>query len=121
MALVVTPGGSADNAYVALARAEAIWDEIGFDYSSYDQAAKESALSTGAYWMDGEYMSRYPGKATNGRDQSMGFPRTGAKDIDLYLIDSSTIPREIEYGNAIVHFIFNSLLRHCFRDFATLS
>src|SRR5262245_8388709 len=60
------------------------------------EGAVDPALERATLWLDGTYGSRYPGQPTDGRDQELGWPRTGAVDCKGYAIQPDVIPAEIE-------------------------
>lgn len=74
-----------------LARGNTAWAEA---LSSPDDA-RESALVRATAWIDGVYGSRFSGKRTNGRSQSLQWPRTCATDAECEIISSDEIPVEI--------------------------
>jgi hypothetical protein len=54
------------------------------------------ALERSSLWLDNTYGPRYPGVPTDGRDQDLGWPRTGAVDCKGHVIASDEIPVEIQ-------------------------
>jgi len=55
----------------------------------------ETALVRATQVLDATYRKRYPGARTNGRDQSLEWPRTGATDDASNTIADDEIPVEI--------------------------
>jgi hypothetical protein len=56
----------------------------------------DPALERATLWLDNTYGARYPGRPTEGRDQALGWPRTGAVDCKGYTIPPDEVPSEIE-------------------------
>lgn len=74
-------------------RGNAAWAAVGVT-----DALQTAALVRASSWLDGTYADRYPGSKTDGRAQELGWPRTGATDVDGEEIAPDEIPREIEYA-----------------------
>ena len=55
----------------------------------------EAALIRGTAALESMYGLRWPGERTHGRDQGLGWPRTGATDIDDNVILDDEIPVEV--------------------------
>jgi len=55
----------------------------------------EAALVRASTALDGTYRHLYPGTRTNGRDQGLDWPRTGAVDMNGVTIPDDEIPQEI--------------------------
>ena len=69
---------------------------------------KEAALIRASTWIDGIYGGRFPGTRTNGRDQALAWPRTGAVDREGYELPVDEVPREVEqaaYEAALREFV----------------
>lgn len=58
-------------------------------------ANKLSALYRASEYIDGTYRGRFSGYRTEGRDQTLEWPRTNATDIEGNFIATTTIPTEI--------------------------
>ncbi len=100
MALTVTAGSASADSYVSVADAKAYWDDIGFDYSAYDDTEIEQALRRSTAWVDGRYRRRFPGARTNGRGQALEWPRTSVYDFDGNEVPADEIPVEIQNATA---------------------
>lgn len=55
----------------------------------------EAALRRATTSIDGRYRGRWPGRPTDGREQTLAWPRIGARDSDGQPIDTDEIPREV--------------------------
>src|SRR5262249_23781282 len=55
----------------------------------------EAALIRGTTSLEAMYGTRWPGTRTHGRDQGLGWPRTGATDVDDNVIADDEIPIEV--------------------------
>jgi len=87
--------------YNAIAANGAAWSADGVT-----DEQRTAALIRASRSLDGQYGSRYPGQPTQGRSQSLGWPRDGAIDhCAQEAIPSDTVPVEIEqatYALALV-------------------
>lgn len=97
MALEVEDGSGKANAesYVSVADCSTYCDARGLTFSSADTDDKEAALRRATKSLDALYGRRFPGARTNGRDQALMWPRTGAADAEGEAIASDEIPQEI--------------------------
>jgi hypothetical protein len=57
---------------------------------------RTAALVRATQYIDGAYRSSFPGCRTDGREQTLEWPRAGAYDREGLSIDSDVIPVEIE-------------------------
>lgn len=57
---------------------------------------RESAFIRGTAYINGHYLSRFPGMKVAGRSQSMPWPRKDARDVSGEAIASDEIPIEIK-------------------------
>ena len=73
------------------ARGNSTWTEAS---TSPDQG-KTAALIRATQSLDAIYRSRFPGTKTNGRDQTLEWPRTDATDAEDEVIDDEEIPTEV--------------------------
>jgi len=55
----------------------------------------EAALIRGTQSLEAMYGTRWPGQRLNGRDQGLGWPRTGAIDANGETIDENEVPIEV--------------------------
>lgn len=59
---------------------------------------REAALVRASAYIDGAYRSMFPGVKTDGRDQTLEWPRSGAYDVEGNSIDSDEIPVEVSFA-----------------------
>ena len=114
MSLVLEDGSAPEgaNSYAEVADADAyhsargnsLWTETS---TSPDQG-KTAALIRATQSLDAIYRSRFPGYKTNGRDQSLEWPRTEATDNEGEEIAEDEIPTEII--NAVCEFALRELI-----------
>ncbi|MEL6101311.1 MAG: DnaT-like ssDNA-binding protein [Pseudomonadota bacterium] len=100
MALDVTPGGAASDAYVSLTDADAYHSAHGSAGWTGTDTEKEQAIRRATLWVDGHYQMRFAGAPTNGRSQALQWPRSGVTDIDGLTVSETEIPREIVAATA---------------------
>jgi hypothetical protein len=99
MALIVTPGAPDADAMISLAYFQAYCAGRGYDLSAYDATIKqEPAIRRGSTAMN----TSFPWKGTklNGRAQAQSWPRIGVVDSSGEIVDSATIPTEVEQAAA---------------------
>lgn len=93
-------GVAGANSYVSIADADAFHEARGnsdwTDVSSSPDQGKAAALIRGTAYIDAKYRARFPGSRTNGRDQTLEWPRTDACDAEGEEISSDEIPQEIK-------------------------
>lgn len=83
------------NSYVTVDYAMAYCDARGLSFGTSPTTTGEQALIRATAALDAKYGSRYPGTKTNGREQSLLWPRTGATDAEGEEIADDEIPQEI--------------------------
>lgn len=64
--------------------------------AGYDDDDIEAAKLVASEWLDGNYRSSFPGIKVGYRAQVREWPRVGGLDRDGYVIDSGTVPTEVE-------------------------
>jgi hypothetical protein len=84
----------ADSYHTAAELIQYIVDVKG-DTSDFDPDEVDQAIRRGTQYIDLKYSSRWPGYRTEGRDQSLMWPRTYAYDRETVLIPSDEIPSEV--------------------------
>lgn len=87
------------DSYISLADAVDYLSAVGKSLAG-DADAQEAALRRATMWVDGTYRARFPGTRTDGRDQLLEWPRTGASDVYGTAIPNDEIPREIVNATA---------------------
>lgn len=104
MALIVEDGtGKADaESYISVADADTYHTAYGNPsaWSGASTPTKETALRTGAQYLDAVYVLRWVGFRANDA-QALDWPRAGAEDSDGYAIDSDVVPESVRRANAI--------------------
>ena len=97
MSIVVEDGSgvAGANSYVAVDDCKAYCDARGLTFSASPTAEGEQALIRATQAIDAMYGARYPGYRTNGRDQSLQWPRAEATDAEGEEIADDEIPQEI--------------------------
>lgn len=97
MALNVETGsGSASSeSYAAVADIASYAVKFGKDFADSPAGPAEAAARRATARLDAKYRSRFPGCRTNGRDQGLEWPRSGAFDAECNSIASDEIPQEI--------------------------
>lgn len=99
MALNVTPGDPAAEAYISAADADAYFLARGnATWAALAEDAKESALRLGTDYMDALYGTRWLGWRTT-TTQALDWPRSGAIAYGVDVPDDS-IPVSIQRANA---------------------
>ncbi len=84
------PAGA--NSYATEAMLSSYADDRSITLATSDA---EAALVRATAAIEALYGSRYPGTRTNGRDQSLGWPRKNATDFEGETIAEDEIPQEI--------------------------
>jgi len=83
------------NSYVSIADMKQYWDNMGYDYSALTtDEMVQVLLIKHTRIIEGTYGAKYPG-SRNSSEQALGWPRTGAKYLDGYTIESSVVPLEV--------------------------
>lgn len=97
MTIIVEDGTApADaNAYVSVDDCAAYCDARGLTFGTSPTTAGEEAIIRATAAIDARYRGRFPGYRTNGRGQSLEWPRTGALDAEYQPIGGDEIPVEI--------------------------
>lgn len=94
MTLTATAGSSSADAFVTLAAFKTYCDAKGYDYSAYDDDTQiEPAIRRGTTHLSVKFT--WKGYRTNGRSQSLAWPRTAVYDAEGEEVDSTTIPQEV--------------------------
>src|SRR5690606_33032799 len=92
-------GKSDAESYASLATiaAYAAAHGLTFAIEGDDEALAEAAARRATVWLDATYRSRFTGRRTNGRNQALEWPRTGAYDnqVPPDYLESDEIPQEI--------------------------
>lgn len=81
--------------YGTVAGADSYHSARGNSAWTGDDTTKAAALLRATTWLDAKYGPRFPGCKTNGRSQSLQWPRLNAFDIELSPINADEIPAEI--------------------------
>lgn len=93
---VETGSGSASSeSYAAVADIAAYAVKLGKDFADSPAGPAEASARRATARLDAKYRSRFPGCRTNGRNQSLEWPRSGAFDAECNAIASDEIPQEI--------------------------
>lgn len=104
MALVVETGSGLSSpradSYNSLDEIETYAADHGLTFVTSPAEQAEAAARRAAVWLDGAYRDRLPGTRTNGREQGLAWPRTGATDIDGNEIADDEIPAEWKAAHA---------------------
>ncbi len=95
MTLITDVGAANADSYVSLADAESYHTSRSAGQWTGDDAAKEAALRRATAWIDGRFRSRFPGSRSNGRGQSLEWPRKNAYDVAGDLVGDTEVPQEI--------------------------
>lgn len=97
MALVVEDGTGKEDAdsYVELADAVAYAAARGLTFPASPAGPAEAALIRATAAIDATYRARFPGQRTNGRAQSLEWPRKYAGDAAGEPIADDEIPQEV--------------------------
>lgn len=89
--------------YITVAELDAYAAEYGLTFAGTPtDGDKETAIARGRIVLDG---MAWPGRRTDGRQQSNQWPRLYAYDRDGFVIDSQTVPDEIKLANALLAII----------------
>jgi hypothetical protein len=104
MTLVVEDGTGTNSpkadSYNSLDEIQAYADDHGLTFATSPTEPAEAAARRAAVWLDATYRDRLPGTRTNGRQQGLAWPRTGATDIDGNEIADDEIPAEWKAAHA---------------------
>lgn len=93
---VETGSGSPDsNSYVSLSDASDYASDHGLTFPASPAGPAEAALIRATAAIDATYRARFPGQRTNGRSQSLEWPRKYAGDAAGEPIADDEIPQEI--------------------------
>jgi hypothetical protein len=97
MSLVVEDGTGKENAdsYVELADAVTYANARGLTFPASPAGPAEAALIRATAAIDATYRARFPGEKTNGRSQSLCWPRKYAGDAEGNPIAEDEIPQEV--------------------------
>lgn len=95
MTLTTDAGAANADSYVSLADADTYHTSHNAGQWTGEDTAKEAALRRATMWIDGRYRSRFPGSRSNGRSQSLEWPRKNAYDTAGDLIGGTEIPNEV--------------------------
>ena len=87
------PAGA--NAYVSVDDCQAYCDARGLTFGASPTEVGEEAIIRATTAIDARYRGRFPGYKTNGRNQSLEWPRTAAYDAEWNAIGGTEIPIEI--------------------------
>ena len=105
MALVIEDGTglSTAEAYISVADADTYHANFtgssSWTSSTPTTAIKERVLRRGAQVLDDTYILRWKGDRTN-KIQALDWPRDSVEDTDGFIVDSATVPVEIQRANA---------------------
>ena len=86
------------NAYISVAEFEAYWDDRGFVHSSYNSAAKQTAIIKATDYIENRYRTRFKGSREFNETQNLSFPRVRLYDEDGNLV--SGLPKRLKYATA---------------------
>lgn len=105
MAFLVEDGTglSAANSYLAVDDFKVYHTDRGNDFSSFSDESIETALARATDYIDRKYL--YVGFRTHQRRQALEWPRISAYDPEGHLVDSASVPREIEDACAELGFV----------------
>ena len=97
MTLIVEDGSNVTgaNSYVSVDDCLAYCAARGLSFGTSPTTTGEQALIRATKALDTIYGARFPGYRTNGRDQSLLWPRSEAYDAEDQTIDTDEIPQEI--------------------------
>lgn len=114
MLIVETGAGAYDSeTYASTDTAAAYADANGLTFviTGDDLTLAEQALRRGTKWLDAYFRDRFPGWKTNGRNQALEWPRTGA-------YDNATLPQTIGQNEIPIE-IINACIEAAIREKAT--
>jgi tRNA(Ile)-lysidine synthase TilS/MesJ len=84
------------NAYVTMDEVAEYAEEHGLEWVTSPSDDGETAIVRATTAIDARYRSRYPGYRTNGRSQSLEWPRSEAYDAEEEEIADDEIPQELK-------------------------
>ena len=97
-------GLSNSNSYLSVDKFKDYSDLYGYDYTGLSDTQIERYLMRGTIIIDSQFRSRFPGyRAVSG--QALEFHRGDAYYVDGDMIDSESVPKEVE--NALVEMVYS--------------
>lgn len=90
-----TPGSAAATSYATVEQFHDYVELRGVVLDFPNEEDVEGALARATSIIDARYGPRFSGRKTNGRRQSLEWPRYGAQDDECYWIRSDTVPIEV--------------------------
>lgn len=109
MSFVLEDGTAPDgaNSYLSVDDANTYCSDRGLTFAASPTTLGEEALVRATAALDAMYRGRFPGYRTNGRSQSLEWPRTAAYDAEWNPIDNDEIPVEVK--NAVAEMAVREL------------
>lgn len=89
-------GVAGANGYVTMEEANDYASARGLTFAASPSTTGEQAIIRATASLDAIYRARFSGYKTNGRDQNLEWPRTGAWDAEGNAIATDEIPAEIK-------------------------
>jgi hypothetical protein len=107
MPLVATPGAPGQNAYVTVSEMHDYAETRVHHLAFPSDEVLAGAIIRASHEIDERFGLRFLGRRASGRAQPMQWPRSGAVDVEGFVVDDGDTPREVKL--ATMHLTLTAL------------